>query len=291
MSLNKNLVITILGTGIIGAPVARNLSKNGFKVRVWNRTASKAQVLICEGIEAFDTPTEAVQGADIIVTCLKDGRNVETVIKQALPSIRKGKIWLQLSTVGIEATDSLSQLADSYDVIFYDAPIQGTRQPAEMAKLIILASGPKEQREIIQPIFNAIGQHTLWVSEKIGLSSRLKLSLNHWAFTLTHGLAESLALAKGLGVEPSLVVEVVTGGPMDSGYFQAKSKAILDENYDTNFSVINALKDSALVVNAANRAGLKLDLAEASLARFERAMESGHGTKDMAASYLADTKE
>src|SRR5690606_19520150 len=116
---------------------------------------------------------------------------------------------------------------------------------------------------------------------------RLKLALNNWAFALTHGLAESLALAKGLGVDPTLVVDVVTGGPMDSGYFQAKSAAILADNYTTSFSIVNAAKDARLIVDAAAQAGVQLDAAQAGLWRFERALVNGHGDKDMAASYLA----
>ena len=127
----------------------------------------------------------------------------------------------------------------------------------------------------------------MWVSEQAGTSSRLKLALNSWAFALTHGLAESLALAKGLGVDPALLVDAVTGGPMDSGYFQAKAAAILADNYTASFSIANAVKDSQLVVDAAAQAGVQVDAAQAGLKRFERALEAGHGDKDMAASFLA----
>lgn len=182
---------------------------------------------------------------------------------------------------------TLAEFAEQHGLVLYDAPVQGTRQPAEQAQLIILASGPLDQREAVQPVFDAIGKRTLWVSEHTGISSCLKLALNSWVFALTHGLAESLALAKGLGVDPALVVDVVTGGPMESGYFQAKAAAILAENYTASFSVANAVKDFGLVVDAATQAGVQVDAAQAGLRRFERALEAGHGDKDMAASYLA----
>ena len=111
--------------------------------------------------------------------------------------------------------------------------------------------------------------------------------LNNWAFALTHGLAESLALARVLGVDPALVIDAVTGGPMDSGYFQAKAAAILADNYAASFSIANAAKDARLIMHAAVQNGVQLDAAQAGLHRFERALAAGHGGKDMAASYLA----
>lgn len=287
MSTDKQPTIAVLGTGLIGAPVARNLHKRGFTVHTWNRTAAKAQALVNDGIQAFDSPADAVRGADIIVTVLKDGPSVQEALQAAASTLSKGAIWLQLSTVGTEGIETLAALAEQHGLVFYDAPVQGTRQPAELAQLVILASGPVEQRAVVQPVFDAIGKRTLWVSEQTGASSRLKLALNSWAFALTHGLAESLALANGLGVDPALVVDVVTGGPMDSGFFQAKTAAILAENYTASFSIVNAVKDARLVVDAAAQVGVQVDAAQAGLWRFERALEAGHGDKDIVASYLA----
>lgn len=287
MRTEKLPTIAVLGTGLIGAPVARNLRKRGFSVRAWNRTAAKAHALAEDGVEAFASPAEAVRDADIVLTVLKDGIGVQEAMLAAAPALHQGAVWLQLSTVGTDAIASLEALARQLDLVFYDAPVQGTRQPAELAQLVVMASGPLAQRNAVQPVFDAIGKRTVWVSEQPGVSSRLKLALNNWAFALTHGLAESLALAKGLGVDPALVMDVVTGGPMDCGYFQAKAATILADNYAASFSVANAAKDSRLVVDAAAQAGVRMDVAQAGLQRFERALAAGHGAKDMAASYLA----
>ncbi|WEF25810.1 NAD(P)-binding domain-containing protein [Paracoccus sp. S3-43] len=153
-----------------------DLARKGFSVRAWNRTAEKAQALETDGIQAFDTPADAARDADIIVTMLKDGPAVTEAVAAALPGLRKGVIWLQLSTVGDEATDKLAAFAEENGIVFYDAPVQGTRQPAEQGKLVILAAGPEDKREVAQSVFDAIGQRTLWVSDKPGASSRRKLS-------------------------------------------------------------------------------------------------------------------
>lgn len=288
MTENKtSLSVAVLGTGLIGAAVARNLARKGFRTRAWNRTGEKARALTADGVEAFDSAADAARDADIVVTVLKDGPAVNEAIAAALPGLRKGAVWLQLSTVGDKAIDTLIRFARENGLVFYDAPVQGTRQPAEQGKLVILASGPEDGRTIAQSVFDAIGQRTLWLSEKPGASSRLKLALNAFVFALTHGTAETLAIAKALGVDPALVVEAVTGGPLDSGYFQGKAAAILKGDYTTSFSVNNGVKDARLVVEALAGTGIHTDLAAAGLARFQRAADAGHGDKDIAASFLA----
>ncbi len=285
---NPTVAVAVLGTGLIGAAVARNLARKGFHVRAWNRTAEKAQALTADGAQTFDNPGDAIRDADVIVTVLKDGPAVNEAMAAALPGLRKGAIWLQLSTVGVEAIDTLAAFAEENGLAFYDAPVQGTRQPAEQGKLVILASGPEDGRGVAQSVFDAIGQRTLWVSDRPGASSRLKLALNAYVFALTHGTAETLAIARALGVDPALVVEAVTGGPLDSGYFQGKAAAMLKGDFTASFSVANGVKDARLVVDALTGTGVQADLAAAGLARFERIAEAGHGDKDIAASFLAD---
>ncbi|WP_066556306.1 NAD(P)-dependent oxidoreductase [Croceicoccus bisphenolivorans] len=281
------LPVAVLGTGIIGAAVARNLARKGFAVRAWNRSAEKAQALAADGGAPFENAADAVRGAAIIVTVLKDGPAVVEAMNAALPGISKGTIWLQLSTVGVEAMDGLSGFATANGLALYDAPVQGTRQPAEQGKLVILASGPQDKRETAQSVFDAIGQKTMWASDTAGASSRLKLALNAYVFALTHGTAETLAIARALGVDPALVIEAVTGGPLDSGYFQGKGAAMLKGDFATSFSVENGVKDARLVVEALKGTGVRADLAEAGLVRFQRVAETGHGDKDIAASFLA----
>ncbi|WP_454838273.1 NAD(P)-dependent oxidoreductase [Pseudomonas mohnii] len=283
----QSKTVAVLGTGIIGAAVARNLQKNAFTVNAWNRTYEKATALSVSGVEVFEKAEDAVRGASIVLTVLKDGPAVLEAMKAALPGLAKGTVWLQLSTVGVKANEELTAFAEQHGLEFYDAPVQGTRGPAEQGQLIIIASGSLSQREAIQPIFDAIGKRTLWVSEQSGVSSKLKLALNSWAFALTHGIAESLSIAEALGVDPALVVDVVKGGPMDSMYFQLKAASILSGDYTVSFSVANAVKDAELVVEAAKEAGVKVDAVAAGLNRFNRALQAGHGDKDMAASYLA----
>ncbi|MEU8887614.1 NAD(P)-dependent oxidoreductase [Streptomyces sp. NPDC048442] len=281
-------VVAVLGTGIIGAPVARNLAKAGFTVRAWNRTRAKADALAADGVHAADTPADAVDGADVVLTVLNDGPRVLEAVRAAAPKLAAGTVWVQVSTVGEEIYEIAAYAAEA-GLVLVDAPVLGTRQPAELGKLTVLAAGPQSARATVQPLFDTIGSRTVWIGEDpaTGAASRLKLVLNTWVVALTNGVGEALSLAKGLGVDPQHFVDAVTGGPLDSGYFQGKSAAVLAEDFTPSFTVDNAEKDARLAAEAARRAGLRLDGTEAARDRFARAAEQGHGGEDMVAGYFA----
>ncbi|MGW5685186.1 NAD(P)-dependent oxidoreductase [Nonomuraea sp. NPDC003754] len=276
--------VAVLGTGIMGAAMARNLARAGHEVAVWNRTRERALPLEADGAVVAAGPAEAVAGAEVVITMLNDGDAVQEAMSAAAPGLRAGQVWAQMSTVGVAAIDRLAEVARSHGLVFVDAPVQGTRQPAEAGTLVILAAGPADER--LEPIFSVIGAKTLWVGE-VGAATRLKLTTVGFGISLTSVVAEALALAKGLGVDPALFGEVITGGPMDNPYLQAKVKAILAGDYTPSFTVRNAEKDTRLIAEAAAGAGVAVDLAEAAGERFRRAEAQGHGDDDMAASYFA----
>jgi 3-hydroxyisobutyrate dehydrogenase len=281
--------VAVLGTGTMGSPIARNIAKGGFSVRVWNRTRKRAGPLVDAGVTIADIAADAVRDVDVIVTMLTDGDAVLETMEAAAAGLRPGTIWAQMSTVAAKAVPVLVRFANQHQLVFIDAPVQGSRQPAEQGQLVVIAASSSAVRPMIEPVFSALGKRTVWVSEESssGAATRLKLALNHYAFGLTHAIAESLAMAKTLNVDPRFVIDVVSGGPMDSGYFQLKGASILKADFAPSFTIRNAVKDARLIAEAARDAGLQADVAEASLRRFERALAAGHGDKDMAASFLA----
>uniref|UniRef100_UPI0013B452BC NAD(P)-dependent oxidoreductase n=1 Tax=Nonomuraea lactucae TaxID=2249762 RepID=UPI0013B452BC len=210
-------------------------------------------------------------------------------VSAAAPGLRPGQVWAQMSTVGVEAVRRLAALAGEHGLTFVDAPVQGTRQPAEQGRLVILGAGPPPAREALGPVFSALGQRTIWLDEDggSGAATRLKLAAVSLGISMTAAIAEALALARGLGLDPGLVREVVTGGPMDSAYFQAKSQAIMKGDFEPSFTVRNAEKDTGLIMEAAEQAGVRLDLVAAARDRLRRAGQMGHGGDDMAATYFA----
>ncbi|UBU10606.1 NAD(P)-dependent oxidoreductase [Nonomuraea gerenzanensis] len=282
--------VAVLGTGLMGLPMGRNLARAGMRVRAWNRTRDKALPLEADGAVVAHSPVEAVEGADVILTMLSDGDAVREAVTAAAPGLRDGQVWAQMSTVGVPAAEHLASLAAEHGLTYVDAPVQGTRQPAEQGKLVILASGPASAREVLEPVFGALGQRTLWLGDA-GAGTRLKMATVSYGISLTAVVAEALSLARGLGLDPDLVRQVITGGPMDNAYFQAKSAAILSGDFTPSFTVRNAEKDTRLIREAGEGVGVRLDVVAAAGERFRRAVAQGHGDEDMAATYFASFDE
>lgn len=280
--------VALLGTGIMGAGMGHNLLASGLPLRVWNRTRAKAEPLAEAGASVFDSPAEAVAGTDVIVTMLRDGDSVVEAIAEAAPGLRGGQLWAQTTTVGLDAADQLADLAAQHGLIIVDAPVLGTRAPAEQGQLLILAAGPESAREPLAPVFEAVGRETVWLADdaSTAAASRLKLVLNSWVLAITGATAEAMALCRALGVDPQAFLDGV-GGPLDSGYMRVKAAAILGEDWEPSFTVNNAAKDADLIAAAGRTHGARMDIAEAMAARLHRAEELGHGDKDMVANYFA----
>jgi 3-hydroxyisobutyrate dehydrogenase len=274
--------IAALGTGVMGAPMARNLARAGHEVRAWNRSLDKAQALSDEGVGVRDDPASAADGADVVMTMLSDADAVLDVARRA--NLADGQIWWQASTIGIEGIEQCAVLAQETGAVLVDAPVLGTRLPAEEGKLVVLASGADPALDACAPLFDAVGQRTMRLGAA-GTATRLKLAVNLWVLVVTQGTAETIAVAQSLGVEPGWVLEALEGGALDLPYFRMKTKLMLDEEFPASFALALAAKDARLVAAAAERHGADLPIARAVAERLTQATDAGHGDEDMAATY------
>jgi 3-hydroxyisobutyrate dehydrogenase len=227
---------------------------------------------------------EAADGADVVVTMLHDGDAVEQVIAGVLPAMEEDAVWVQMSTVGAEAADRLAELARSRDVPYVDSPVLGTRKPAEDGALVVLASGPRDER--VDRIFEAIGSRTMWIGEGTE-ASRLKLVANSWVLALTSAVGEAVALAEAFGLDPRLFLQAIEGGLMDTPYAHLKGEAIIKRELPPSFPATGAAKDASLVAAAGRAAGANPRIADSVREQFRRTIELGHGDEDMAAVYYA----
>ncbi|MFG2307740.1 NAD(P)-dependent oxidoreductase [Streptomyces sp. NPDC048566] len=292
--MNETLTVGVLGTGIMGAAMARNIARAGHAVRVWNRSSGKAEPLAADGAHVAATPEEAVRGADVVLTMLYDGPATLDTMRQAAPGLREGTVWAQSTTAGIDAVADLAGLARAHGLAFFDAPVLGTRAPAEAGQLTVLAAGPPAARDTVRPVFDAVGSRTVWTGEDgaAGSATRLKLVANSWVLAATAATGESLALARGLGVDPQDFLGLIAGGPLDMGYLHAKAGLVLENRLSpAAFAVTTAEKDARLIVAAGRAHGVRLDVAEAAAERLARAAAHGHGDEDMAAAYFASFAE
>ena len=138
----------------------------------------------------------------------------------------------------------------------------GTKAPAENGQLVVLASGPSSLRDTVAPVFDAIGSRTQWVSETVGDASRLKLAINAWIGVMVNGIAQSIALARGLGIDPQQFLDAVDGGAVNAPYVQLKGKAMIDGEYTPSFELDGVIKDTDLITAAMREAGMDTTLAD-----------------------------
>lgn len=268
----------------MGAPMTRRLVDAGHEVAAWNRTREKAEGL---GAAVADEPGEAVRGAEVVVTMLADGPAGEETMRRALPDLSADALWAQMSTVGLAAAERLAELAAERGVTCVDAPVLGSRKPAEEGQLVVLAAGPEPVRERCEEVFSAFSRATQWVGEGPPAGQALKLVVNAWILNTVANIGETVALAQALGVDPARFLAAISGGAMDMPYAHMKTEAVLSGNLEPAFKLVLAHKDVGLVLEAAERAGLDLALAQATRAQMARAIDLGHGEEDMAATYFA----
>lgn len=277
----ENSSVAVLGTGIMGGAMAKNLLASGMDVRVWNRSKERAEPLADDGAKVADSPAEAAEGADFLITMLPNADvTAEVVGDGALENLADGAVWIQTGTVGVEGDEKLQEVARGRGVTYVDAPVLGTKQPAENGELIVLASGPDEAKEKCSSVFEAIGKKTMWVGTA-GAGSRLKLVTNNWILGLLATLGETVAFSKELDVDPNQFLEAIGDGPLDLPYAQIKAPMMIDGEYPTSFPLKLASKDAGLVLEASD--SLPMKVSEAAAALFDNAIEAGHGDEDMAA--------
>jgi 3-hydroxyisobutyrate dehydrogenase len=275
----------------MGLPMAHNLARVGFIVRAWNRSPEKARSLADDGAQLCATPAEAVDGATVILTMLSDADAVVEVMRGdegALATAADGAIWLQMSTVGDAGTEDCCEIAERAGLRLVDAPVLGTKGPAQQGELVVFASGPEDLHERLAPIFDVVGKRTLWVGAA-GAGTRLKLAVNTWIMSVVEGAAETLALAEALGLDPTLVLEAVADGPLDLPYLRNKGTMMIERSFEPAFKLALAAKDARCVAEAAQQFDVDLPLVTAVAARLEEAVAE-HGDKDIAATFLTSAQ-
>lgn len=276
------MLVAVLGTGIMGVGMTHSLLRAGHTVRVWNRTPQRAQPLASDGATVAASAAEAVRGADAVLTLLFDADAVLDVAGEMAGDLGDA-VWIQASTIGLDGVVRVAAFAEERGLTVLDAPVLGTKQPAEDGKLVSLVSGDPAAVERVRPVLDAVAAKTVRAGERLGQGTALKLVCNAWIATLITGLGQSLTLAQRLGLDPNLFLEAIGGGAMDLPYAHAKAPSMLAGEYPTSFAVDGVIKDVGLIRAAARDAGVPDDLLETVERLFRVAADHGHGPDDMAA--------
>ena len=274
--------VAVLGIGTMGHGMAKSALRGGIPTIVWNLTAAPTRDLADMGAEVAETAADAAARAGIVITMVTDADAALSVATEQgmLDALAPGAIWAQMSTIGVAGTERVVQLVEARrtDVLLLDAPVSGSKEPAEQGQLIIFASGPDNARARVTPVFDALGQRTIWVGP-LGAGSRLKLVNNTLLAFTAEGVGASIALAHRLGVETETVIDALDGGPLVSSWESAKLQRIARDDFSPQFPLVLALKDVHLALESVD-AGRFASLA--SLAReWEHAVDQGLGDQDV----------
>lgn len=274
--------VAVLGIGAMGHGMATSALRAGIPTIVWNREPDATRDLGELGADVAETPIDAVQRAAIVVTMVTDTDAVLSIARDQgmLAALAPGAIWVQMSTIGVAGIDRVAAMVsdDRPDVTLLDAPVSGSKEPAAQGKLTIFASGPEQARSRVAPLFDALGQRTIWVGE-VGAGSRLKVVNNTWLAFATEAIATSMALAHRLGLGTEVVVDALGGGPLVSTWQAAKLQRIAQDDFSAQFALSLALKDVGLALQAADddRFAALAGLA----AEWQQVVDHGLGDQDL----------
>jgi len=274
--------VAVLGIGAMGHGMAVSALRAGIPTIVWNRRMEAARDLAELGAQVAGTAADAARRAAVVVTMVTDADAVISVARDQgmLAALAPGAIWAQMSTIGVAGIDRVAAMAGSErpDVMLLDAPVSGSKDPAEHGQLTIFASGPAEARLRVAPLFGALGQRTIWVGET-GAGTRLKLVNNTWLAFATEAVATSVALARRLGLDTATVADALGGGPLVSVWQAAKLQRIAHGEFSAQFALSLALKDVHLALQAAG--GDQFAVLACLAGEWQQAVDQGLGEQDL----------
>jgi 3-hydroxyisobutyrate dehydrogenase len=229
-----------------------------------------------------------VSGAQIVITMLPTAEVVTSVIFDGgvAAAFALDAVWAQMGTIGPAATTAIGSRLGQLrpDVTFVDAPVSGSKGPAETGQLLILASGPPAAAQVLLPVFSAVGRKTAWLGQA-GQGSRMKLVVNAYMSILIEGVAEALELASRLGIDDAQLADAIEGGPLDAPIADAKLHKMERQDFSPEFPLEWALKDVDLAIAAAS--GDQLPLLAALSRQWQAAVDAGHGRQDVSAARQA----
>lgn len=274
--------VAILGLGGMGHGIAGSILRAGFPTVVWNRRPGPAQRLAEHGARTAENPADAVRDADAVITMVTDADAVASIAADQgmLAAMRQGALWAQMSTIGVSGIERMAALVAQQrpDVTLIDAPVSGSRAPAEQGKLVIFASGPDAVRSRIAPVFDAVGQRTVWIGP-LGTGSRMKLVNNIFLAFVAEAIAASIGLGRTLGIDVDTVLDAMEGNPLVSPWANAKMRRVARDDYSAEYTLALALKDVNLALDQveADRFAVATSLA----GEWQRAVEQGLGAEDV----------
>ncbi len=278
--------IGFVGLGIMGSAMAANLIRAGFDVTVWNRSAERCAAFAEMGAEIAASPRMAAECSDVVIAMLADPRAVLSVRDGAdgiLAGLKPGAGYLDMSTVDAETSIESARMAHEKGALFLEAPVAGSRKPAEDATLTIMAAGDRPLYDAALPALEAMGKKILFLGA-VGNAARMKLANNLVMSGMLTALCEGMALASGSGLDTAQFLEVLDSGAVSNPMFRLKGPQIAaNREFPTSFPLKHMQKDLRLALRLAEEIGQPLFATATVNELYKKALAEGHGESDFAA--------
>ena len=279
--------IGFIGLGIMGNAMALNLVKAGLDVTVWNRNIDKCAELVALGAHQGQSPKQIAETCDITFTIVSDPAAALAICKGpegVLAGIGEGRSYIDMSTVDDETSQTISALITKAGGRFLEAPVSGTKKPAEDGTLIILAAGDKSLYDEALPAFEIMGKMSPYLGE-IGQGAKMKLVVNMMMGGMLSIFSEGMSLGLKANLDGQQLLDIIDAGAMANPMFKVKGPMLLDENYTTSFPLKHMQKDMRLAVDLGDKLNLSLPTAATTNELFKQARKAGYADEDIAAIY------
>tara|TARA_R100000935_G_scaffold15513_1_gene31092 strand:- start:376 stop:1266 length:891 start_codon:yes stop_codon:yes gene_type:complete len=282
INLIYSMKIGFIGLGIMGSAMASNLLKSGHKLFVYNRTKEKAEELLKQGAVWKDSPATLAREIDVLFTMLEDPIAVESLALGTdgfLNEMKKGSIWVDSSTVNPSFSKKMSEKAIAKSIRFLDAPVSGSKVPAEKGELLFLVGGDKIVMEEVQPLFDLMGQNAVHIGDH-GKGSAMKIMINQLLGQSMLAFSESLSLGMAMGLEKKMAMDFLLKTPVTAPILEVFRARIEDENYEPNFPLKHLQKDLHLFTDTAFELNKAVPLTNAAKEIYAQAKQKGMADMD-----------
>lgn len=275
------MTVGFIGLGVMGQPMALNLARAGTDLVVWNRSPLRAEPLRAAGARVAGSANEVFDAADIVILMLANENAIDDVIRRGAPAM-SGRTVVHMGTTSPGYSRGLEADVTAAGGAYVEAPVSGSRRPAELAELVVMLAGEPEAVDRVAPVLAPMCRETFRCGP-VPQALSMKLAVNVFLITTVTGLAESFHFAERHGLDLELLRAILDAGQMASSISRVKTAKLARRDFEIQAGIADVLKNNQLVLDAARAAGVASPLIEVCHDLFEETVKLGRGTEDFAA--------
>ncbi|CAK8535935.1 unnamed protein product [Lathyrus sativus] len=277
--------VGFLGLGIMGSPMAQNLIKAGVDLTVWNRTKSKCDALISLGAKYKSSPEQVAASCDLTFAMLADPQSAMDVAcgkYGVVNGMGPGKGYVDVSTVDVDTSKLINGHIKSTGALFLEAPVSGSKKPAEDGQLIFLTAGDRNLYETAAPLLDIMGKSKFYLGD-VGNGAAMKLVVNMIMGSMMASFSEGVLLSEKVGLDPKVLVEVISQGAINAPMYTTKGPSMIKSHYPTAFPLKHQQKDLRLALGLAESVSQSIPIAAAANELYKVAKSHGYSDEDFSA--------